>query len=39
VRVYEFNQEDKGPSELVQQSSLNASQHLKAAGIHFGGKP
>ena len=35
VRVYEFNQEDKGPSELVPHSSFNASQHLKAAGIRF----
>jgi hypothetical protein len=33
VRVYEFDQEDKGKSRLVQPAALSPMQHLAGAGI------
>ncbi|PWT81153.1 MAG: hypothetical protein C5B58_10250 [Acidobacteria bacterium] len=36
VRVYEFEQTDKGPSSLVANSPWTVSQHLKSAGIQLG---
>jgi outer membrane protein OmpA-like peptidoglycan-associated protein len=39
VRIYEFEQQDKGNSELVKSSAWTVMQHLELAGIDLGIKP
>jgi hypothetical protein len=39
IRTYEFEQPDKGNSELVKSSARTVMQHLTSAGIDLGIKP